>query len=296
MRRLRRKRRTKRRPAEDPRVEQLFRSQYPYDEYQDHDASRPNYISSREVENTHDEMDAYQRMLTKLPQPLLQLLYNQNRESQKRSEQNRIDEAWDWYCLTDKEAAPDLTFWQVMESWSIEEAVALAINIDPQRVDERSAITREEVSEPARRYLRLLELASRAKLAGSLSDPTLPSAFVEWAKRHPQLVSTNFTSAAPIDEVSSASLKSQLERLRKEHKELSIQNRTMRQAMKSLQVIAVATAKKNGGFVPGDRDVITPIVKACEDLDRDLDRGTIKNALEKAYKEVMQGKPRKSGS
>lgn len=71
----------------------------------------------------------------------------------------------------------DYKYWSQMSGWTVAEAAALLLDIDPDRIPEKS----EEVGTPGWQYWRLHRLLARARKMDELSSPMSPRDFLAWA-------------------------------------------------------------------------------------------------------------------
>ena len=84
--------------------------------------------------------------------------------------------------FNDRRTAADFVEWLNVDSWSVEEAVALSLGRDPSKVDWESEIAPyTEISRVAKEFARRLGYLERAVSAGVLSARIPPKRFVEWA-------------------------------------------------------------------------------------------------------------------
>lgn len=83
------------------------------------------------------------------------------------------------------EAQADFDYWSKMPSWTLDEAIALSFGKNPKvvywsRLEKIPSYTSPFVQE----YIKLRELALRAKSWGQLYDPVLVGIFIGWAKKN----------------------------------------------------------------------------------------------------------------
>lgn len=81
-------------------------------------------------------------------------------------------------------AEADLDYWSKMAHWTLDEAIALSFGKDPKVVNLDRIFTLANKSAFADNYLKLHELAKRAKVWKRLYDPILPLLYITWAKNH----------------------------------------------------------------------------------------------------------------
>jgi hypothetical protein len=97
-------------------------------------------------------------------------------------------------------ANADFDFWSKAAYWTLDEAVALSFGKDPKKVYWDGIKSLVERSSFIQGYGKVRELANRAKAAGLLKEPTLPLAFVLWAKKNdlafPEQLEKNVTAQA----------------------------------------------------------------------------------------------------
>jgi hypothetical protein len=71
----------------------------------------------------------------------------------------------------------DYKFWSQMLGWTVAEAAALLLDIDPDRLPEES----DDLGTPGWEYRRLFRLLDRARKMEELSSPMTPGEFLTWA-------------------------------------------------------------------------------------------------------------------
>jgi hypothetical protein len=71
----------------------------------------------------------------------------------------------------------DYKFWSQMSGWTVAEAAALLLDIDPDRLPEKS----DNRGTPGWEYRRLFRLLDRARTMEELSSPMTPREFLAWA-------------------------------------------------------------------------------------------------------------------
>jgi hypothetical protein len=85
------------------------------------------------------------------------------------------------------QAAPcaeiDIAHWSRAAVWTIEEATALSLGIDPRFARWLAVGSHSATSPFAQRYLARRDLLLRAKMVGAVSDPDYPTRFLVWLKR-----------------------------------------------------------------------------------------------------------------
>lgn len=80
-------------------------------------------------------------------------------------------------------AVADYVHWSQCARWTLDEAVALSLARDPRLVSINGVTMHAAAGSPfAKEYLRRADLVKRAREAGELSEPTIPSWFLTWAK------------------------------------------------------------------------------------------------------------------
>ena len=80
--------------------------------------------------------------------------------------------------------SPDYEHYGRCAAWTLEEAVALSFGKDPDRVCSNNIAPHASHSPFAQDYMKRWKEAQRAKLAGQLWDPVLPSIFIPWASNN----------------------------------------------------------------------------------------------------------------
>ena len=71
----------------------------------------------------------------------------------------------------------DYEFWSQMSGWTVAEAAALLLEIDPDRLPEET----DDRGRPGWKYRRLFRLLDRAREMEELSSPMTPREFLTWA-------------------------------------------------------------------------------------------------------------------
>jgi len=86
-----------------------------------------------------------------------------------------------WYNLPSAHA--DFNHWAKMSYWTVDEAVALSLNRDPNKITWKEMNSITEVSPFAHNFQKKREVANRAKAMGQLWERTIPRVFLAWASR-----------------------------------------------------------------------------------------------------------------
>jgi hypothetical protein len=92
-------------------------------------------------------------------------------------------------------AVADIEHWSRASFWTLDEAVALTLGRDPRRVNWESINGLTGISKLGKRYEALRDLVERAKTACELTDPTSPSAYLNWTSMKRIEVASEVASA-----------------------------------------------------------------------------------------------------
>lgn len=139
----------------------------------------------------------------------------------------------------------DFEFWVRMATWTIEEAVSLSFECDPEQVSWASLETHSDVLF-VKRLRQVRKLADRATAAGVLTNPCQPIEFVRWThqNRIPFSTALAATLTSHIDE----SMRRQSEKTREKPSgdmgnEFSANLKSMKSLLKLVGGLAVAIYK-----------------------------------------------------
>ena len=78
----------------------------------------------------------------------------------------------------------NFSYWSKAAYWTLDEATALSFGKAPNVVNWASVKGHVEYSSFAHKYALLKDLIDRAKYSAQLSEPTLPTFFIAWAKQN----------------------------------------------------------------------------------------------------------------
>jgi hypothetical protein len=81
-------------------------------------------------------------------------------------------------------ASADFGHWATLAYWTVEEAVALTFGKEPNVVQWKHLLALTAISTFAVTFEKRREIVRRANVAKELGDPTVPGAFIVWAKRN----------------------------------------------------------------------------------------------------------------
>jgi len=139
-------------------------------------------IDRNKVRQLELEAAAYKEELKKLPQPRLARLVTVAKgiHLQEQTEKAAIEEVSFWF--NSASCRPIYHHWAVMSYWTLEEAILLSLDRNPEQVTAKKVKSHSGISRFSRNLFYRLKLAQRAKGIGKLFDPLLPPLFVSWAK------------------------------------------------------------------------------------------------------------------
>jgi hypothetical protein len=128
-------------------------------------------------------IEKLEKELRALPVEQLKKLYDAAK--QKATAQNLVyaDEKEAGRFFNKPAAQADFDHWSKMPYWNIDEAVALSLGKDPEKVKWKEVATLTEVSAFARNFDRRRDLARRAVGMRQLFDPTVPAIFLRWTRQ-----------------------------------------------------------------------------------------------------------------
>jgi hypothetical protein len=151
---------------------------------QKHGVNRPGIALSAERVARKDHsvaraIEKFEKELRALPAEQLKKLYDAAK--QQAAAQNLVyaDEKEAGRFFNKPAAQADFDHWSKMPYWNIDEAVALSLGKDPEKVKWKEVATLTEVSAFARNFDRRRDLARRAVNMRQLFDPTVPAIFFE---------------------------------------------------------------------------------------------------------------------
>ncbi|TIL63838.1 hypothetical protein [Mesorhizobium sp.] len=124
-----------------------------------------------------------QELLTRSPSELTALLEEAKAAEWARyAERLRVEEQQRSFNQPNA-ALHDFNYWAKISFWTLDEAVAMALERDPRQVSWKHVQSVATVSAFAAQYASQRELVTRAVTMGQLWESTAPSVFLAWANR-----------------------------------------------------------------------------------------------------------------
>jgi hypothetical protein len=137
-----------------------------------------------ETPNPHLEaVRQYETELASMPKLTLDERYIQAMEEHTREQEEAEERADRVEFFSQPDAAADFRFWCQLEEWSIDEAAALLLGKDPEKVRPSSLYNTRHGSPFRRGFQDLKAKLSRAVRDGKLQERDSPSNFFAWAER-----------------------------------------------------------------------------------------------------------------
>jgi len=137
------------------------------------------------LEKVTEEAEKYKSQLENMPNEEVHALYKQakNDVETKKLIKEVVDQR---YFFNKPEAQADFEHWSKATYWTIEEAVALSLGKDPEKVNWKSMNVYQTICRPdfVKSFFRLYDLASRASNWQKLFNPTYPLLYTNWAKEN----------------------------------------------------------------------------------------------------------------
>lgn len=130
--------------------------------------------------------ESYKTKLKGMPKQELKTLYQEELDKQNQEDDERR-------FFNQKNTHADFDYWSKMSEWSMEEAIALSFSKNPEIVTVKRIEGVLSYTSPfVEKYLKLKELAIRAKKANNFTDasipmpndPIRPYKYVEWIQRN----------------------------------------------------------------------------------------------------------------
>lgn len=129
------------------------------------------------------EIQTYQAELKAKSADDLRVLYQQERAKEAQEHQAKAEREERQRFFSQPSAKADFVHWSKAAHWTLEEAIALSFGKNPEVVTLRRVQELINVSDFAKRYAQIRDLALRAKAWNQLYDPVLPGIFLAWARR-----------------------------------------------------------------------------------------------------------------
>lgn len=124
---------------------------------------------------------AYEAELQSMPDATLRELQARELEKERQQAQIRADQEEKARFFNQPSAVADYSYWAKASFWTLDEAVALALGKNPEKVNPSTLAPYQNLSAFPQKFQRLKNLAVRAKSVGKLFDPVFPSIFLNWA-------------------------------------------------------------------------------------------------------------------
>jgi hypothetical protein len=144
-----------------------------------------SYVNHREDAERHSRMmeaiEAERRELMKMPDAELDAAYTEaTRQAQERARlKAELEERSRFFHQPN--ASADFVYWSKVEYWTLDESLALLLGKSPEAVTWKTVQAYVNISEFAKRYERLRNLALRAHAMNRGQTAIYPSAVLAWA-------------------------------------------------------------------------------------------------------------------
>lgn len=199
--------------------------------------------------------------------------------------------------VSDNNAAAgiDYEYWSRMPGWTVREAAALMLNIDPDHLPEKSL----DSETPGGRYYRRFRLLNRAWKMDELSSPTAPRDFLQWAfsngMRFPEKLELPVRAGKPHRNWKKRynKMKRERDQLQRHNEELAqqVQDEINPKELTTLLKLVLGMARAKFKYEGATKLHTVGLIKsALSAADLPLNKGTIKKVLNKA--EDQLGKER----
>jgi len=108
--------------------------------------------------------------------------YSSELQLEELEEKTKLEEIEKQRFFNLPKAHVDIEHWGKADYWTLDEATALSFGKEPEIVGWRVVEPYKNTSVFAKRYSKMRDLALRAKVCKELSDPVLPTIFIEWCE------------------------------------------------------------------------------------------------------------------
>ena len=245
------------------------------------------------------QADKYRAELFALSQDNFSALYQKTVEERGRLAEIAARRDEEARFFNQRSALADYHYWTKADYWTLDEAIVLALGRDPNVVTAANLAPFRLTSPFVANFLRLQNLALRAKATGKLFDPVLPVLFVAWAIDKgidipAPMRDLIMAQAAPIDWEGHSKKQSDLielleKRVTRQQTEIDTLRASLAESEARASAIpapAEATAKKQS---PVERDNMLMVILAVAvdayghkpETDRSTTVSDIRNAVEK---------------
>ena len=180
----------------------------------------------------------------------------------------------------------DYKFWSQMSGWTVAEAAALLLDIDPDRRPEKS----NDRGTPGWEYRRLFRLLDRARKMEELSSPMTPREFLTWASSNglkpPGQLEATVRAGRPH-----RNWKTRYHDMRRQRNQLHAEVESLREqvaddlnpkARITLLKLAGGLARVHFNHQTNHRETVSKIGRALDTLEWHLAEGTIRTYINEA--------------
>ena len=185
--------------------------------------------------------------------------------------------------------AADYTWWAKYSVWTVDEAVALALGMDPRQVTWPDVDPHVEDCALAAKFRDYRALVIREQSAGNLAEELAPADFIEWAKDKFELPQELVEAVvANGTRGSFTALREEIAQLKKENADLSARPDTRR--LNTLRRVLIGMGTHHYGYDPEQAQNSTAR-RMSEDLRNAgyaVGDDTLRNALREASEEVSR--------
>lgn len=265
---------------------------FPMSEYFQTGRRLDAHLSTAEKEKVRADADAYREELYQKPHEELERMCAEERPKEQEEKRIKADKEEKDRYFNQPDANADFDFWSKVAYWTLDEAIALSLGKDPQKVKWDGIKSLIDRSPFIQGYGQRRDLANRAKTAGQIKEPTTPSTFVQWAHENdlsfPQQLAEKVKERMKKTDVTvstpSAPVKPKANELKTREKE-------------TLLKMIGGMAMKGYGYDPkaAKNQAVTEIADDLAGLGVPLDADTVRKWLKQAV-ELMPGKADKSAS
>jgi hypothetical protein len=192
----------------------------------------------------------------------------------------------------------DYEFWSRMSGWTVAEAAALLLDIDPDRLPEES----EDRGTRGWEYRRLFRLLDRARKMEELSSPMTPREFLTWASSNgikpPEPLEATVRAGKPH-----RNWKTRYQAMRRERDSLLAEVEALNEKVEddlnprvrqTLLKLVGGMARAKFKHVTGNRNTVSSIQHALENVDWPLTGNSIRTYLNEADVLYDQEHPKNS--
>lgn len=199
---------------------------------------------------------------------------------------------------SDASEGVDYEFWSRMSGWTVREAAALLLDIDPDRLPPESA----ERGTPGWIYRRLFRLLDRARKMEELSSPMTPREFLTWASSNgikpPEQLEATVRAGKPH-----RNWKTRYQAMRRERDSLLAEVEALNEKVaddlnprvkQTLLKLVGGMARAKFKHLTGNRNTVSSIERALHDVGWPLADNSIRRYLNEADVLYDQDHPKNS--